>query len=117
EAVEPAGDDDGFAAHEGVVSDGGDLFGGHHEEILGALKARAAVELRAGETGAERGGSDAAAVEFDGERGRERKHERLARIIQRHIWAGLIGGGGGNVQDAAFAAGEHWFEETAGQLD
>src|SRR6185437_11527499 len=66
---------------------------------------------------AERGGGDAGAVEFLGERGGKGEDEGFGGEINVRERAGLKGGGGGDVHDAALFAREHRRDEEARERD
>lgn len=119
EFVHCAGDDEGFALEGGAVADAGDGLGVHDDvaafEEFGVLHFGEFLEAGFCWAGAEGGDGDAAAFEFVGDGVGEGEDVGFAGVVDGHQGAGLKGGGGGDVEDAAGALGDHGGEEEFGQ--
>ena len=115
---EPAGGSEGYFAAAGArgADDGtGDAFGG----ILVLVEAHGfyvdagggGEERRVGRAGRDKEHVDAGAAEFHTQAGGETCECRLGGTVDGHAGDGLVADNGGNVDDLAGAAGEHFWKD------
>ena len=96
--------------------DGHDLLGCLEVDGLGEVAAGDGEELRARRTGAERKDAQSALAHLLGDRLGEREDVGLRRPVRGHARGGLVGRGGGDVDEDAATGSEQLRQQGSGEL-
>jgi hypothetical protein len=119
EVIAEARDDVAFAGGESAEAGAGDFFGGFAVGAGGGDVGLASDfgEFGFGGAGAEGADADAVGLHFFGEAFGKEKVEGFGGGVRGDVGNALEGGSGGDDQDVAVTAGDHFREVEAGEVD